>query len=92
MFCMLFVLVLLFVSSKSPHPPVGTFSHAKAHGRRRIAFAFSRWFLPRGEGGQRPDEGALAWRKFFDNNIQSVKLRFTERSCSYILSRSRDVA
>jgi uncharacterized protein len=51
-------LTLRHEPSKSPHPPVGTFFHAKAQGRRQISSP-SPVPLGMGEGGQRPDEGSL---------------------------------
>jgi uncharacterized protein len=56
---MLGPLTLRHEPSKSPHPPVGTFSHAKAHRGRQISSPSPVPF-GMGEGGRRPDEGSLA--------------------------------
>jgi hypothetical protein len=47
------ILAMAFGKVRALIRPLGTFSHAKAHGRRPIKSAFSRLFLQMGEGAQR---------------------------------------
>ncbi len=46
-----------WLRGKSPHPALGHLLPCEGAREKANQLAFSRWFLPKGEGGRRPDEG-----------------------------------